>query len=91
MNPKNDPNRPALEAAIADALVNLSPHDDDYDKKVKSLERLYKLKEIDPPKTVSPDTILLVLGNVVGIAMIVGYERANVVTSKAIAFIMKLR
>ena len=91
MYQKDKPEPTALELAIEDALVNLSPHDDDYDKKVKSVERLYRLKEIDSPQRVSPDTMALIFANLTGIAMIVGYERANVVTSKAIGFLLKLR
>lgn len=87
---KDKPEPSALENAIEDALVNLSPHDDDYTEKVQAVERLYKLKEIDSPQRVSPDSIALIIGHLTGIAMIVGYERANVVTSKAVGFVKKL-
>jgi len=40
---------------------------------------------------VSPDTMLIVGGNILGIILILQFERVNVVTSKALAFVMKLR
>jgi len=36
-------------------------------------------------------TIAVVVGNILGLAMILGYERASVITSKAIAFVMRGR
>lgn len=82
---------PALDAAIADALHALSPHDPEYAEQVKALETLYKLKDPNPPQSVSPDVILTVLGNLAGIAIIVGHERVHVVTSKALNFVMKAK
>ena len=45
----------------------------------------------EPKKTVSPDTILLVAGNLLGILAVLNYERVHVVTSKALGFILKPR
>lgn len=43
------------------------------------------------PKPVSRDTLVLAGANLLGIVLIVGHERAHVVTSKAIGFIKTLR
>jgi len=43
------------------------------------------------PKPLSRDTLVLAGANLLGIVLIVGHERANVVTSKAIGFIKTLR
>lgn len=43
------------------------------------------------PKPVSRDTLVLAGANLLGIILIVGHERAHVVTSKAIGFIKTLR
>ena len=40
-------------------------------------------------RRVSPDTMAIVAGNLLGIALIVGHERMNVVTSKALGFVLK--
>ena len=41
------------------------------------------------PTTMSPDTIAAVAANLLGIALILGFEKANVVTSKSLSLIMK--
>lgn len=64
---------------------------EEYSKIADQLVKLYKLREYDTPKRVSPDTLVLVAGNLLGIAMIVGHERAHVVTSKAMSFVLKLK
>lgn len=38
---------------------------------------------------VSPDTMMLVLGNLAGIALILNYEHLNVITSKALGFVLR--
>lgn len=83
-----------LEKAIAEVLREMSQHSSDsqeYAKMADQLTKLYSLKEIDTPKRVTPDTLALVIGNLAGIILIVGHERAHVVTSKALNFVMKLR
>jgi hypothetical protein len=59
--------------------------------RLKDIEASERLKEFDRRWKVSPDTAALVLGNLIGILVIVGHERAHVVTSKALNFVMKAR
>lgn len=83
-----------LEKAIDTVFSEMSGHSTDspeYAKMVEQLSKLYSLKEIDSPKRVSPDTLAIVAGNLLGIVLIVGHERAHVVTSKALTFLLKLR
>lgn len=83
-----------LEKAIDQLLsemANFSGDDDEYAKMADQLEKLYKLKAIDKPDRVDANTLALIAGNLAGIVMIVGYERANVVTSKALGFVRQLR
>jgi len=40
---------------------------------------------------VSPDTLLVVAGNLLGIVLILTYEKANIITTKALNFILKGR
>jgi hypothetical protein len=82
----------ALQVAIDEALAQLhgiEVNSNDYNDKMTTINELYKLKEKNTPKRVSPDTMAIVVGNLVGIGMIIGYERAHVVTSKAIGFVLK--
>lgn len=50
-----------------------------------------KQDEIGRRRRVSPDTLALVGANIIGIVMIIGHERANVIASKALGFISKLK
>lgn len=90
--PKDE--KSGLERAIDNLLFDMSKNQCDsaeYAKMVVQLNTLYKLKEVDVPKRVSPDTLAIVAGNLLGILLIVGHEKAHVVTSKAINFVLKLR
>lgn len=82
-----------LEKTIADLHAEMATVDGNsaqYTEMVKNLAGLYKIRaEHDAPRRISPDTALLVAGNLAGILMIVGHERANVVTSKALGFVLK--
>ena len=61
----------------------------EYSELMQSLERLYKLKAKESPDRVSRDTMLIVGGNLMGILVIVAYERFHPMTSKALTFIKK--
>lgn len=50
-----------------------------------------KKDEIDRRRKISPDTLALIGANLAGIVVIIGYERMNVITSKALSFVSKLR
>lgn len=81
-----------LDQAIDDALFTLMSHpatSEEYATIVERVAKLHKLKEIESPQRVSPDTLLTVGANLAGIMMIIHHERLNVVTSKALSFVMK--
>lgn len=81
-----------LDQAIDKLLFqmdNVNGDADEYAKMADQLVKLYKLKEVDSKKRVSPDTLAVVAGNLLGILVIVGHEKAHVMTSKAIGFVMK--
>lgn len=84
-----------LNEAIADVYAEMAgfeAHEDEYDAATDQLVKLIKLKkEMVPSNRVSPDTLAAVAANILGIAMIIGYERANVITSKALSFVTKMR
>lgn len=76
---------------IALELQSIDHDSDEYDKLLSRMERVVAMQSSTKTNRVSPDTKVMVLGNLAGIAMIVGFERAHVVTSKALGFVMKLR
>lgn len=80
----------AYDALLA-KLAEMSPETKEYAKTLKRVSELTALKEQAAPKRVSKETLLIVAGNLAGIALILGYEQANVVTSKAVGFAGKLR
>lgn len=85
---------PEMKAVIDELMREMQQREadsDEYDAMLKRLERLYKLKDQDRPKQVSPDVALTVGANLVGIVLVLQYERIHVVTSKALSFVMKLR
>lgn len=91
---KSSDEKSGLEKAIADALSEmetLTPGSEDYAKVMDHVAVLYKLKETSSPKRVSADTVALIGGNLAGILIIVFHERANVITSKALSFVGKLK
>jgi hypothetical protein len=78
-------------ATLEEELTNHKGHSDEYSKIADQLSKLYKIKDAQSPNPVSRDTMAIIAGNLAGILLIISYERANVVTSKAVSFVMKLR
>jgi hypothetical protein len=50
-----------------------------------------KTEELEDRRKVSKETLAVIGANIAGIVMILGYERANVIASKALSFVSKLR
>jgi hypothetical protein len=93
-NPLKSKEPTELEKEITRLLAELGDlevSDEEYGKVAAHLATLYKLKEHDSRMRVSADTKALIAANLIGIAMIIGHERANVITTKAIGFLAKLR
>ena len=84
----------ALDVLIVDAstaLMNMDVTENDYEETLARLERLHAIRAAMRGQGVSPDALMTVFGNLAGIAIIVGHERTHIITSKALAFILKLR
>jgi hypothetical protein len=81
--------------AINDCLNELdtyAPDDARYLKTLTTLERLMELQNAKKRKwTIDMNTVVLVAGNLAGIAIIVYSERATAFTSKAQNFVLKTR
>lgn len=92
-NKKEDPVRELLDENIVELLQLLkvtASDDPEYPKTREELEKLYALRDASP-ESVNPNTLLLVGGNLAGILMIIGFEKSHVMTTKALAFLGKLR
>lgn len=85
-----------IDIAIEDVLSEMkgfTADQDEYATMVDQLTKLHALKmcEKPAPMRVSPDALVVTVGNLLGVAMILQYERFHVVTSKAMLFVTKLR
>jgi hypothetical protein len=81
-----------LDDAIKRVLFEMQDNDLDsvkYSESMEKLERLIQLKSEETRVGVSPDTIAIVLGNLAGILIIVSYERAHVMVSKGLNFVLR--
>lgn len=63
---------------------------EEYNKYLRNLERLTALRKSDRRK-LSPDSCLVVAGNLIGIAMILSYEKTDFIRSKALGFVLRGR
>ena len=73
-------------------MALISPDSEQYSAMVANIEVLIKAKSCNKDQTkVSPDTIALIVGNLLGIGLILGYEQAHIITTKALGFIIKGR
>lgn len=86
------PDDSGLQKVIDDHIAQMKDEpvtSDDYPKMVQHLTELYSLKE--KPQRLDPNTAAIVLGNILGIILIVGHERAHVITTRAKDFILRLK
>ena len=91
---RKTPDGPRLQTVIDALLTRMSEEDydpEEYAKMLDQLTKLYKLKETESRERVSKDTLVLVTANLIGIVLILGYEKANVITTKALSFVTRLR
>lgn len=87
---KDDPT--PLDAPIARLLSEMDtygPDSPEYPEQLAYLERLHTLKTGNSRPRVSPDTAAIVLGNLAAVLIVVAYEQKNVMTSKALGFLLK--
>lgn len=89
--PNTDPDLNVPINNLLPKLAAVEPDTKEYAQILKQLEKLYKLKQLDKREPVSNDTLALIGGNLLGILIIVGHERAHIVTSKALGFIRQLK
>lgn len=76
---------------LIQSMAKEAPDTDEYRKMAENLEILYKAKALEKDRSVSSDTLAVVAGNLAGILLILKYEELNVITSKALGFVLKGR
>lgn len=81
-----------VDEAIGKVLTEMRTYDADteeYKVAIDHLERLMKMRTEERRNRISPDTILIVAGNILCVLVVVGFERGHVMTSKAMGFVLK--
>ena len=87
--------RTALEKRIDENIESLKEHKPEsleYKAIAANLSTLMELKKLDNTKTrdkISPNTIISAAASLGGIALVLFWEHAHVVTSKALGFVFK--
>lgn len=83
-----------LDEPIADVLTNMNKHGEEteeYNRSIDHLERLMKMKTEERRDRVSPDTMAIVGGNLLGILIMVAYEQRHVIGDKTMRMILQTR
>lgn len=89
--PKNDDGLDDAMNILLSELKGFTGDDEEYAKMIRHLETLSKIKAQNAPDRVSADVLATIGGNLAGILLILHFEKINVVTSKAMSFVMKAR
>lgn len=90
---KIDRNPTGLEQAIdrlLSELANETADSEEYARMTDQLVKLHAMKTTEGFRLPSPDALIAAAANILGIILIVNYERVHVVTSKALPFIRPL-
>ena|SRR5687768_17354525 len=77
--------------ALKSSMIGMDEGSEEYSNATDQFVKLYALRaETDRKRVgVSPDTLVIVAGNLLGILVIVGYEQRHVITSKALGFVLR--
>lgn len=91
---KKDPVKERIEDEILSNLECLEGVKDidseTYSKVLRNVERLEALRKKDR-KRLDPNSCLVVAGNLIGILLILGYEKTDFIRSKALGFVLRGR
>ena len=72
-------------------LQALEPTSEEYGLVLDRLIKLHKMQDTERPSSVSPDALVSAATNLLGILLILNYERTEIVTTKALSFVSKTR
>jgi predicted RNase H-related nuclease YkuK (DUF458 family) len=90
-------NRKAVETSATHAcdsaygeLKHHSATSEEYATIINKIQALEEIKaHADKSNRISPDTKALIAANLAGIVMVLGYEKANIITSKAFSMLLR--
>ncbi|HAQ03016.1 TPA: hypothetical protein DCQ22_03950 [Candidatus Nomurabacteria bacterium] len=76
---------------IVKELEGMKPESPEYEAKVKQLKVLCEARSLKPDRLLNTDALIAGGINILGILLILNFEKLNVMSSKAIGFVMKGR
>ena len=82
----------SLDPVIVRLLLEMAengPDSEEYSTNLAYLERIHALQHKNTRSRLTPDAVALVLGNLLGIVIIVAYEQKHVITSKGLGQLIK--
>lgn len=72
-------------------LETTDPNSEQYGTLVERLQKLQKMRAEDRPDRPSSDTLVLAGANLIGLVLIIRHEQFNVITTKALGFVTRVR
>lgn len=87
--PKKEDNLQEVIDSVIQEMQTVNSDSDEFAKMNEQLERLYEIRNKSRKSKVNPDTLASIIGNLLGIMTIVHFEKLNVITSKALPFVLK--
>jgi hypothetical protein len=82
---------PVIEKLISE-MSGYDASDEDYTKMAANLKVLLEAKAVEPkPERINPNVLATIGANLVGIVLILAFEKKNVITSKSLSMVMKPR
>lgn len=88
---KDDPKLSDSIDKLHTQLLSMDPKSEEYSKVLDTLLKLHKTQAENRPRSVSPDVLVSAAASLLGIILILHYERTEIVTTKAIGFVPKMR
>ena len=70
---------------VLEQMNTMPVESDEYAKAVERLKVLHEARGVKSPKEIGMDTLVTVGANLIGVLLVLNYERLNVITSKAFA------
>lgn len=64
---------------------------EEYGVILERIVKLHKIEQDNKPNRVDPNTAALIAANILGIVLIIRHEDVNVISSKALSFVLKPR
>lgn len=76
---------------VLECMWDVEPDSEEYTAMANNLVKLLDAQSKQKSRGINKDTVAIIVGNLLGIGLILGYEKLNVITSKAVGFVIKGR